>query len=96
VKNESGQVVDEFPVNLPASGEAFFAWDGENAQDQQLPAGDYKLEIIGTREDGTRVEGAALVGSRVTGVDFLDSETALLTTNGRISASDVRRVNNPA
>jgi flagellar basal-body rod modification protein FlgD len=91
VKNEAGQVVDEVALTAPSAGEEFFAWDGGGGE---LPAGNYHLEVIGTREDGSQVAGICLVGSRVTGVNFQESENTLLTTNGPVSAVDVTRVNN--
>ncbi len=95
VKNEAGQVVDEMPINAPEAGEHFMPWTGTDGTGGQLPSGRYRIEVIGTMEDGTEVRGESLVGSRVTGVDFLDSENTLLTDNGNILLSDVTRVNNP-
>jgi len=95
VKNEAGQVVDELPINAPDPGEHFMPWTGTDGEGGQLPPGRYRIEVIGTMEDGTEVRGETLVGSRVTGVDFLDSKNTLLTDNGDIQLSDVTRVNNP-
>lgn len=95
VKNEAGQVVDEVPINAPEPGEHFMPWAGTDGTGGQLPPGRYRIEVIGTMEDGTEVQGESLVGSRVTGVDFLDSKNTLLTDNGNILLSDVARVNNP-
>jgi len=95
VKNEAGLVVDEMQVNSPAEGEHFLPWTGSDGDGGQLPPGQYHIEVIGSLEDGTEVRGESLVGSRVTGVDFLNSENTLLTSNGRILISDISRVNNP-
>ena len=95
VKNEAGQVVDQIEVGAPAAGERFISWAGEDSEGEAFPTGTYHLEVVGTQADGSQAAGVPLVGSRVTGVDFLDSENTLLTTNGAVSAADVKRVNNP-
>lgn len=93
VKNEAGQVVDQMQVNAPSAGEHFLSWpqDGESGNFME---GGYQLEVIGSRSDGTEVQGTTRVGSRVTGVDFGESGNTLLTPNGNISLADVTRVNN--
>ena len=92
VKNEAGQVVDKMQVNAPSAGEHFLSWpqDGDSGN---FTEGGYQLEVLGTKGDGTEVQGTTRVGSRVTGVDFTESGNTLLTPNGNISLADVTRVN---
>jgi len=95
VKNDSGQIVDEIKVLNPTIGENRLQWDGKDKNGVQLPKGTFFLSVIGNTEEGKEIQGAPLVESRVTGVDFSDLGNTLLTSNGKIMLSQIIRVKNP-
>ncbi|MFW5901419.1 MAG: flagellar hook assembly protein FlgD [Thermodesulfobacteriota bacterium] len=93
VKDEAGQVVDKVQAGAVSAGEHFLTWP-EEGEAGKFAEGAYQLEVLGTNADGKEVQGTTRVGSRVTGVDFAESDSTLLTPNGNISLADVTRVNN--
>jgi len=95
LKNDAGQIVNQFMVTNISGAEHMLQWDGKDKRGVQLPSGTFFLSVIGTTEDGKEVQGIPLVESRVTGVDFSDSGNTLLTDHGKIMFSEIFRVNNP-
>lgn len=95
VKGENGQIIDTREVMQPGDENHFFQWDGTDQNGEPVAEGSYFLEVTGTTGEGKEVQGASLVESRVTGVDFSDSAQTLMTTTGRVSLSEIIRVNNP-
>lgn len=89
-----GQTVGDIKVAHPSAGEPFVWWDGKDQNGQQLPDGNYSLRVVGTTQEGDPISGSSLVKSQITGVDFSEPETILMTTNGPVKLSEISKVNN--
>lgn len=94
IKGSNGQIFDQVEVKQPLDGNNFIQWDGTDQNGQSVPEGEYYIEVAGSTAEGGKIAGTPMVESRVTGVDFSDSESILLTTSGRIPFSEITRVNN--
>jgi flagellar basal-body rod modification protein FlgD len=94
VKDINGQIVRDIPIAHPSTGEHFVQWDGKDQDGQQLPEGVYSITIMGITEEDAILAGAPLVRSRITGVDFSDKESQLITTSGKVKLSEINEVNN--
>lgn len=96
ITTAEGQTVGNIKVSDPSAGEHFVWWDGKDQDGQQLPEGIYSLRVVGTTQEGDPVSGSSLVKSQITGVEFSDPETILMTTNGPVKLSEISKVNNLA
>ncbi len=94
IRNERGQIVDELNVNPSSDGEALVQWGGPGGT-AGSGSREFTVEAVGISAGGEEINGTPLVSSLVTGVDFLDSGSMLVTAGGKISFSDVSAVNNP-
>ena len=82
IMDSSGRLVREIEMGEKAAGRHDFSWDGKNASGDQLPAGQYTIEITAQSGD-TREAVSVLLSREVDSVEFgNDGIVQLNTDNG--------------
>jgi flagellar basal-body rod modification protein FlgD len=94
VTDSSGKTVRTMNVGACDKGASSIPWDGRDDAGNQLPAGDYKVNVTAATKDGTNVTVEQRARARVTGVSFENGYPELVLNSGsqRIKLSDVIEV----
>jgi flagellar basal-body rod modification protein FlgD len=93
VTNAAGSVVYSTNGSTTA-GNNDFAWDGKDANGNQLPDGQYTLSVAATAQDGTAVPSTIASRALVTAVDMSGSTPQLILSSMEIPLSEVSLVGN--
>ncbi len=91
VTNASGQVVYTTSGSTTA-GNNDFSWNGQDANGNQLPDGQYTLSVAATAQDGSAVSSTIASKALVTAVDMSGSTPQLILSSMEIPLSDVSLV----
>lgn len=91
VKNAAGQVVYTTSGSTTA-GNNDFAWNGEDADGNQLPDGAYTLSVAATAADGSPITTTVASKALVTAVDMSGTTPQLVLGSMEIPLSDVSLV----
>jgi flagellar basal-body rod modification protein FlgD len=91
VTNAAGQVVYTTSGSTTA-GNNDFSWDGQDANGNQLPDGQYTLSVAATAQDGSAVSSTIASRALVTAVDMSGSTPQLVLTAMEIPLSEVSLV----
>ena len=75
-----------------APGNNDFAWDGKDANGNQLPDGQYTLSVSATAADGSAVTNTIASKALVTAVDMSGSTPQLILSSMEIPLSEVSLV----
>lgn len=81
VENTAGEIVQTVPVGSVDAGEFTFAWDGQNSDGEDLPAGAYRYRIGGI-VDGEASELHAMTYRKVDSVSLSGANGVVLNLNG--------------
>ncbi|MBI5837321.1 MAG: flagellar hook assembly protein FlgD [Candidatus Eisenbacteria bacterium] len=92
VVDSSGKVVATVKSGSMGEGSHTVAWDGNGADGQPAPAGEYTFKVTATDAKGAAVPAETLVRGRVTGVKFSHGQTYLLVGDRSVSLSDVTQI----
>ncbi len=93
VTNAAGHVVYTTSGSTTA-GNSDFSWDGQDANGNQLPDGQYTLSVSATAQDGSAVSSTIASKALVTAVDMSGSTPQLILSSMEIPLSDVSLVGN--
>ena len=91
VTNAAGSVVYSTSGSTTA-GNNDFAWDGKDANGNQLPDGQYTLSVSATAQDGSAVSSTIASKALCTAVDMSGSTPQLVLTAMEIPLSEVSMV----
>lgn len=80
--DESGAVVQTIELNPLASGRTAVGWDGTDLQGNQVPDGNYRIEVQARGQQDERVALAVFRSIFIDGVNFADGSLSL-SSNGR-------------
>lgn len=93
VLDSNGELVRRLDLGVQAAGLVRFDWDGMNSNGERMPAGVYRIEVIGGPV-GTRAQMPVLVESRVESVTLGNADGVLLNLEqlGEMPLANVRRI----
>ena len=84
---KDGEAVREFALGPQAAGLVTFEWDGLDQDGDELPAGDYKFQVLGQTE-GQALVAAPMAASTVTGVTRSGETLSYRLANGTTIPAD--------
>ena len=92
IMNQDGAIVRRVELGSQGAGAHAFSWDGRNDEDDMLPAGMYKIEVMATDAAGLTVESSTNVRGVIHGVTFERGYPELLVGDSRIQPADIIEV----
>jgi flagellar basal-body rod modification protein FlgD len=92
VYNAAGAYVGDFEVGSLAAGEQQVTWDGTDQNDQPLPEGQYRFDVLAVDEEDVPVTATTFSTGVVTGVSYQNGEAYLQTDSFLLPISSVVRV----
>jgi len=95
LRNAQGDVVRTISMGKQSKGAVTVSWDGNTDSGSRADAGDYKVEVTATDDQGNPVTVDTKVRAVVQGVRFVDGTGYLVVDGATIPLSDVVEVNSP-
>ena len=93
VIDKSGNVAREFAFGALPQGTSSFEWDGQNNENNPLPAGDYALKISASGTKGEKVTASTLMTGVVDSVSVAGASSSLnLRGLGAVDVAQVKRI----
>ena len=92
VTNASGQVVATLPEGNLKAGSNALAWNGKDANGNQLPDGTYNVSVSATGANGAAVTATTSMGVTVTGVGFQNGAVSIFSGNNTYNLSNVLEI----
>jgi flagellar basal-body rod modification protein FlgD len=92
IYDENGNYVRELESGALSAGQQEISWDGYDYLEGQVPDGTYNYEVTALDADGQTVDVTTFVNGTVTGVNYKNGQTYLLTGNQQIPMGDVVQV----
>jgi flagellar basal-body rod modification protein FlgD len=92
VSNASGQVVATLPEGTLNAGPNTLAWNGKDANGNQLPDGTYNVSVTATGANGAAVTNTTSMGVMVTGVGFQNGAVSIFSGSNSYNLSNVLEI----
>jgi flagellar basal-body rod modification protein FlgD len=92
IMNANGDVVRTLTGGVTAAGESTLAWDGKDANGNQLPAGSYSVAVTGTDAGGSSFSCSPFIRGTVEGINFSGSSPLMVIGGLEVPFSDLLRV----
>lgn len=92
IYDENGNYIREIESGALSAGQQEIAWDGYDYLDGQVPDGTYQYEVTALDADGQTVDVTTFVKGTVSGVNYKNGQTYLLTGNQQIPMGNVVQV----
>ncbi|MGA7829278.1 MAG: flagellar hook assembly protein FlgD [Geobacteraceae bacterium] len=78
ILDANGQIVRTLTGGAAAAGESTLAWDGKDANGNQLPAGTYSVAVNGTDAGGNTFACSPFIRGTVDGINFSGSTPVMI------------------
>ncbi len=88
----TGNLIRHSEYGTMTKGNHSVNWDGKDDMGQKVPDGEYAFEILATDEGNNMVETNTYTTGKVTGIDFDENSSYILTKDDKIFVDDVQKV----
>lgn len=92
IYNQYGEFVQDIEAGAMSAGQQRLEWDGMDYQDQQVPTGAYRYEVMAMDPQGNNVSVTSFTTGTVSGVYYKNGLAYLLTADQEIPLGDVVQV----
>lgn len=91
LKDSDGNIVRRFDGD-PTAGDHILKWDGRDDNQDELPDGDYTIEITATNGAGEKVETWSTVQALITGVSTAGDQPVVIVNDAAVRVEDLHTV----
>lgn len=92
VQDENGNIVRTFSQSGVDAGPNDIFWDGRDSSGNQLPAGQYRFQVLASNTEGELLEAVTFARSQVSGISYENGVPHMMTADGNVPVMDLYKV----